>query len=1038
MAVASTLCTSAKPWNPRLKNIRVPEFVVTERFGVSHPRQIIDFDLGSLATPTDAMVYGPNGLPVPFQILSGNRLAVETEGLAAGTSQSWRIVAGDGSVMKSDLRITETDTDYEIVNRLTGVRVPKVAPSLKAPPAPLRGIRLADGTWTGAGGILPVAVAAMACRFLERGPLKAVLEVEYRFADPAKYYRSTITVAAGQPSILIEEDANIALEYSFNCHPGIEPTVRRYQGHHASSPAKGRSLDGSDYVEIFRRTAPAVAAGGSDAVTDLPFAQDAPSVDTTQPDSLLPNPSIRRIALWYPWVVDGGWYDMFYNRSAGPDGHVLGLFAGRSSRALGAQRSGVGFYTKAGDPAARQAGVTICLSPQTVAGSPLPRTRFGWGLFVGQKITALTRDGVIPPINLQMNLHSGFNLNKLCRYQVDFADPPGGWGGLFLPRAELEILRERIRTDQAFRDYARPYAPSHVNLFTAKTDAYVRLVVNDTAADARSALDAYVNGSGISTFAWWYWIGAQVMNMRGMFADPVLADPLLSFADRERLKASLALFGYLLWDDDFVPFQADSGLQIGNANMPRQQRGYRNLFALLLASHPHFAARAGEVAADVRAVLCESINESGAGDASPNYIHASVETAVGLALMLQTRGWADLFADEPRLAKFAEFFMQVQTPREPRLAGLRGYLPIGDGELSPTELPGLLGTGFRTVNPALSERLNSTWIQGGRHQNHYAVPTLLLIDDTLPAARANLRSAVFPGYLSVLRAGYDTALETACWLLGGEYYSDHRHNDRGSVVAYALGQPVLADWSDGYNPRVDGSYTKSAVVFADSVGGGWATDSPSLAHGTTWADSKVEPLVETAAGGMAQSSALSDNTTWTRQVTLVHADPTHPLILIRDTFAGYRATADKVMTLNLCAEGVVTAPGGLITPPARLAPDRPSATPVFSLSAGVQRFRFTGQFGVDFDVYVVGDRPQQGLLGNWGLPVGNGPAAGQIERQHILRVKGSGGFRCLIVPWKKTDAPPDLLVQSSADEISVRQNGRVTTFTGSGYTVNPP
>lgn len=1018
----------------------VRKLIVREQFGVSHPAQIIDFDLSEPRSAENTLVVGPDDLPVPFQILSGNRLAVAVDGLAANTTKTWTVCAGLNGNVATDLDVRETETFYEITNGRTGVRVPKAPPNLEAPPAPISGVRLGDGTWTGTGAVLPVAAVSMRVRFLERGPLKAVVAVDYRFADAARYYTSTITVEAGQPSFLIEDDATVALSYSLDCHPGVEPTRRRYQGHHASSPAKGRALDGSDYGAIHRRNPAAVDAGGSDAVADLQFMEDAPSVDATAPDNVLPRVSIRRISLWYPWAVDGGWYDMFYNASAGPEGNVLGLFAGRASRALGAQRSGVGFFTKAGDQTTRRAGITVTLDPQAVAGAALPRARFSWGLFVGRKDTALTADGVIPPINLQMNLHGAFNLNKLHRYQLEFSDPPGGWGGLFLPREKLDALRLRVRADSVYRDYAKRHAPGYAALFTANDDAYLRLVVRDTAADARAALDAYVNGSGIYTFTWWYWIGAQVMNMRAMLADPVLGDPLISASDRERLKACMALFGYMVWDDDFVPFQSDSGLYVGNANMPRQQRGYRNLFSLLLAGHPHFSAHAGEVTASVRDVLRQSINEHGASDASPNYTHASVETAIGLALMLKSRGWADLFADEPRLAKFAEFFMQVQTPPEPRLAGRRGYLPIGDGELAPTELPGLLGTGFRGVNNALSERLIATWLAGGRHQNHYAVPTLLLIDGTLPAAGPNLRSEIFPGYFSVLRSGYGNANETAGWLLGGEFYQDHRHNDRGSVTLYALGQPLSTDWSDGYNPRLDGSYTKSSVVFADSIGGGWSVDGPGFSHGTSWASSAVEALVGAAGGGTTRSTARSHDTVWTRRLTLCAADPARPVFLIGDTFAGAHAAAEKIMTLNLCATGGVATAAGLIFPIERLAPERASAGPIFSLPAGVQRLRFTGAFGIDFDVYVVGDRPQQALLGNFGITVGGGveAAAPRVERQHILRVKGGGRFRTLIVPWRKGEQPADLLVQATDGEVTVRQNGRVITFTDSGYTVSSP
>jgi hypothetical protein len=1042
-ACAATGGVCAQVFDPNAAGVQlVQKFVVNEQFGVSHPRQIIDFDLSKPLVRGNITVIGPTDVPVPFQVLSGNRLAVEIDGLAVNESKNWKVYSGANGAMDSALTVSETDSYYEIKNGLTGVRVPKTPSSLNILPAPLQGVCLSDGTWTGTGTALSYSsswpASSMVIRFIEQGPLKIAIEVQYQFNDSSdpnnNYYKCTITLEANQPSILMEDEAsNVRLEYSYNTYAGIAPTQRRYQGHDSRSAAQGIALNGSAYSAIFTRNAASVTAGGSDAIVDLQFLQNAPSASADDPWWTLPNPSIRRLSLWYPWAEDGGWYDMLYNSAGGSQGNVLGVFSGRASRALGAARSGVGFFTTAGTEATRHAGVTVHVEPQTISSAGLPFARFAWGLFVGRKDSALTPDGVIPPINQQMNLHGGFNLNKLHRYQLDFPDPAGGWGGLFLPGSKLAALRIRVQTDQAYQTYVRAYAPTYVNLFTAGDGTAVQSLVNDTAADARAALNSYVNGSGIYTFQWQYWIGAQVMNLRGTLADTILADPLIAPADVVRLKAYIALFGYMVWDDDFVPLQTDSGMNLGNPNMPQQQRGYRNLFALLLASHPDFAVHSAAVTASVRNVLEQSIGTDGASLACPNYTHADVETALGLALMLKTRGWANLFADEPRLANFAEFVMQLETPPEPRLAGFRGYIPIGDGELTPDELPGLLGTGFSNVNNTLSARLMATWAEGGRFQNHYSVPTLLLIDDALPTGAANLSSAIFPGYLSLLRYGYDTPNETAAWLIGGEFYQDHRQNDRGSVVLYALGQPLTTDWSDGYNPRVDGSYTKSSVVFADSLNGGWATDSPGLSSGTSWGNSEVSNLITTTDGGMTQCTAQDSGTTWTRQLTLCNADPDHPLMLLCDTFVGSTATNDKVMTLNLCATGAVDTPAGPITPEERLAPQLASASAPFALPAGVQRFSFRGSFGIDFDVYSISDVPQQALLGNYGLTVWNGPEAGQIERQHILRVQGTGSFHTLIVPWRKGQKPADLLVQSSSGVISVQQNGRVITFTGSGY-----
>ena len=89
-------------------------------------------------------------------------------------------------------------------------------------------------------------------------------------------------------------------------------------------------------------------------------------------------------------------------------------------------------------------------------------------------------------------------------------------------------------------------------------------------------------------------------------------------------------------------------------------------------------------------------------------------------------------------------------------------------------------------------------------------------------------------------------------------------------------------------------------------------------------------------------------------------------------------------------------------------------------------------------MYTISDEPQQALLGNWGLTVWNGPEAGQVERQHCLRVKGRGSFRTLVVPWRKGEKPPDLLVESASGVITVRLNKRIVTFTDTGYSVQPP
>lgn len=70
------------------------------------------------------------------------------------------------------------------------------------------------------------------------------------------------------------------------------------------------------------------------------------------------------------------------------------------------------------------------------------------------------------------------------------------------------------------------------------------------------------------------------------------------------------------------------------------------------------------------------------------------------------------------------------------------------------------------------------WNRQGKLQSSYAGTLIAKMNESLPAQSANLRSANFPGYLSVLRSGYSSSQENALWMINGSFYSDHTHDDQ--------------------------------------------------------------------------------------------------------------------------------------------------------------------------------------------------------------------------------------------------------------------
>jgi hypothetical protein len=165
-----------------------------------------------------------------------------------------------------------------------------------------------------------------------------------------------------------------------------------------------------------------------------------------------------------------------------------------------------------------------------------------------------------------------------------------------------------------------------------------------------------------------------------------------------------------------------------------------------------------------------------------------------------------------------------------------------------------------------------------------------------------------------------------------------------------------------------------------------------------------------------------------RSLHLIHADEGHPIILVSDRFSGADPLAKKVLSWNLMGQELVATAKGPILPPSRLyehagaRKELPSATAPEAVPAGLQRFQFKGQWGVDFDVYTESPSDGQFLLGSWShdwhpnfetnafLKATGRPFR---ERQYILRIRGAGPWNTVIFPRRESAANAE--VQAAAD-----------------------
>ena len=272
---AGTATITLSPPAP-VTNQTLGTFQLAELFGVAWPDQPIEFRYdGGQPAPGAAKMIGPNGAEVPFQWVSSCSDATAVRGciavrsnLPAGANYTWTLQTGTPQAAPvNPVQIAQTGSNWEIKNGLTGVRI--VTSSANPAPwnlAPIQGILLPNGTWTGAGstpnflytespngyaGDVGVSLRTKAysatgysVTVTDSGPIKTVLKVTYTFNRPRYYYSTKtintagaghytliVTMYANSKSILIDEDSDMQFSYYIPLYAQLTPNTMRLRGH---------------------------------------------------------------------------------------------------------------------------------------------------------------------------------------------------------------------------------------------------------------------------------------------------------------------------------------------------------------------------------------------------------------------------------------------------------------------------------------------------------------------------------------------------------------------------------------------------------------------------------------------------------------------------------------------------------------------------------------------------------------------------------------------------------------------------------------
>jgi hypothetical protein len=782
----------------------------------------------------------------------------------------------------------------------------------------------------------------------------------------------------------------------------------------------------------------------------------------------------RKLVSNYPPADhSAGWYLEMYQSAAGPTGPVVGIYTGNVSKLLnsdlGPSMPGIYSSNRHWVSETKDAGIQVdnwLIGPDLRTGTVVHRN---WAIWVSTQAD-LRSPAAHQPIADDQNSLVSINLSHLYSYQLTYPDPPGGWHWLYLQPAAAQQLIAWIRNGTSkcgsvncyyqllMNSDTSPAGRALLTMWHGDSTAAIQTGLNATISEAKKITDNLATGDNHWYQPFEYYQIAAYTSPLSLLLNAILMDIHSTTSQKSTAKAMLALFGCILWDDDWFPIDNRSGGGVGLSNQYEVYLQFRTQSIAAAPSDPYLASKLPTAINYTTNEFKEYFSPTGAAAGSTHYQSAFFWPLILNYQALSLDGYLSM--KDPKWAAYANWELSILTPPEPRFGNIRKVYSNGNGNTESSARPGMLAAALNPVNAALARNLMWAWEQSNRSDMLTEdSSTLAFIDPTIPAVMPQLGSINIPGYHSVERFGFGTPHETVTWFIDGGFYSTggHRHNDDGQVSIYAHSAPLAIDWNANlYYPDTAGRFMHNSVVFDSELKHPWSADNASLSDVYTLLKSPTN--TEFGAFGNSTTATATftaaDGTVWTRLVRTMVFNPSYPIIYVTDKFAGPSATAGKTLTWNLMADGRVGTPAGWITPVPRFSPGcqdpagaLPSNGPVNPLSSGLQAFSFTGTdwprhatHGIDWDLFTLSDTAtQQFFIGNWGhgchasreqaeYKAANGTPF--RESQHILRIHDTGPFITIILPFRKTEPPSRGVTQQNCG-VQIVQGAETTCFNDS-------
>jgi hypothetical protein len=908
----------------------LPTFTLRERLHRTWLPQLVHFDVEGL----------PQGALQPAQTVvlddAGARHACQWSGatlypdgsvkagavwfltdLPADSTKTFRLAAGQAITPPLwGAKVDGATLDGGSIAIKLGVPDPNQAfpAKLSSLPAPIQAVRLPNGAWAGKGWLAgDVPIAKMETQITASGPLFVEATVTYAMAT-GKRYVMRVRVDAGSPVALVEESFDLpAAQNAATSHDQTEPTDGGKIPLVCFSLSDGLNPDTAryrGYASTADRMTVQKPDGDHEGVYTLDLAKRARQYS---------------ILGWMSWWPNAGAYYTVYRGADGDAGPVLGvmrMFSGRWVNPTGLQ-----LWSDAGRLyLAAPLGITHKrdweidgihdseIHSDVYSGYMTPETpndlgKRCWALYAGTKGQAQTPNGTLTAAgpNRAMVDRGEFPLDKVKDYVLSWERKP--------------VAHPRLHT-------APEQAANYPSKATAKE-------IDAAIASQQSYNLALLNGNGtlgLGTHFFPYMIQARG---NALTADPLLASPNLTLAQRDELTTQLAFFASVLADRDFFPI--NTGFHIGNPNMPLALESGMALLGCVMPDHPQAARWATRGIMKISGAYDKYVHpESGAWNECPHYMYdASLYQMFEAMLALRNSGYGDLF-DRPSVKRLLEYCIGIMPPPDARF-GARIIPTQGNTSLEGCSIVGWAAAAYVNTDPDLSARLQWMWQEDGKLLMYNGSRDVVRPD--LPAKQPVSRSTWYKGFGAILRNGFPDANETYMAYRQGPWMSHYEDGDQGSWHLYAKGAPLSLDFGSQYGPTMERPWLHNRISvdhkmdpmlehqhdidgFTTLGAADYVTGQAVIDTLYALSETPYHPMVQLPNAPPSAAEPIPP-TTWRRSILFVKdKDLLGPnYFLVRDTFQG--ATKPTDWSAWCLADGV-------------------------RFEGNVARF--TGQYGVDLDV----------------------------------------------------------------------------------------